>query len=382
MKRVALAVVGTDVFGGMSSEENGPWLARSLSLQGWSVDTFQLIPETESDLLGFFQNWAGRVDCLVLSCKGTIQASKKLFSVLADFLEVPFPVDGEMEDLVRSGAEILSGPVPEAVGLRLSGRGSRILVFPGEPVSFRSLSQAEFGLKATSDEYGVVKVIGLSPRQVRERLHLVPADNGKYPLSLFFSPNVVTLIPQVPEEGSTALLASLRSIFAGDCLPPGVESLAHAVLQSAQEVGMSLAAAESCTGGLIGAELTGPAGASASFLGSAVCYSNEAKRDILGVPQSVLDTRGAVSEECALAMARGARRCYRSDLAVSVTGIAGPDGGSPQKPVGTVWFGLASQSGDRAFMRCFRDMDRDGVRSWTVAVALEALWRTLLGGEP
>ena len=110
------------------------------------------------------------------------------------------------------------------------------------------------------------------------------------------------------------------------------------------EKGMTCATAESCTGGGVGYTITSVSGASAVFWGGVISYDNSVKRDVLGVPEEVLATKGAVSSECAAAMAEGARRLLKTDLAVSLTGIAGPGGGTAEKPVGLVWFGLASAS--------------------------------------
>ena len=101
--------------------------------------------------------------------------------------------------------------------------------------------------------------------------------------------------------------------------------------------GWTLGCAESCTGGLLASVLTDASGASAWFHGAVVAYANEVKRDVLGVSQAILEAHGAVSRETVLAMARGARGVLRADVAVAVSGVAGPSGGTPQKPVGTVW---------------------------------------------
>jgi nicotinamide-nucleotide amidase len=126
----------------------------------------------------------------------------------------------------------------------------------------------------------------------------------------------------------------------------------------------------------VGAALTDVPGISAFFRGSAVCYSNEAKIKILSVPSFIIENKGAVSQECAAAMAEGARRIYEVDLAVSVTGIAGPEGGTQEKPVGTVCFGIATPKETRTFQRQFSG-DRERVRKRSLAVALEYLWRVL-----
>ena len=135
---------------------------------------------------------------------------------------------------------------------------------------------------------------------------------------------------------------------------------------------MTCATAESCTGGGVGHAITAVPGASAVFKGGVICYDNAVKRDLLGVPEDVLETKGAVSPACAAAMAEGARRCLKADLAVSITGIAGPGGGSAEKPVGLVWFGLASKAGAVTEKKVFPG-GRAAVRAAAVEHALGRL---------
>lgn len=151
-----------------------------------------------------------------------------------------------------------------------------------------------------------------------------------------------------------------------------LDELASRVIEIFREKGLSLALAESCTGGMIAETITNVAGASDIFYGSAVTYVNSAKEHILGVAHETLEKHGAVSSECAEEMACGSRRVYGADVAMSVTGIAGPGGGSAAKPVGTVWFGLASKDGTETFRRRF-DGDRAAVRRQTVEEVLRRL---------
>ena len=151
-----------------------------------------------------------------------------------------------------------------------------------------------------------------------------------------------------------------------------LDELASRVIEIFREKGLSLALAESCTGGMIAETITNVAGASDIFYGSAVTYVNSAKERILGVTRETLEKHGAVSSECAEEMACGARRVYGADVAMSVTGIAGPGGGSEAKPVGTVWFGLATKDGAETFRRRF-DGDRAAVRRQTVEEVLRRL---------
>ena len=140
---------------------------------------------------------------------------------------------------------------------------------------------------------------------------------------------------------------------------------------------MTCATAESCTGGGVGYTITGVSGSSAVFWGGVISYDNSVKRDVLGVPEEVLATKGAVSSECAAAMAEGARRLLKTDLAVSLTGIAGPGGGTAEKPVGLVWFGLAS-GGSRSRATAITEKkvfpgDREAVRMAAIEHALNLL---------
>lgn len=141
-----------------------------------------------------------------------------------------------------------------------------------------------------------------------------------------------------------------------------------------------LGCAESCTGGLLASLLTDTAGASAWFSGAVVSYANVVKRDVLGVSQEILDTRGAVSREAVLAMALGARGVLRADITVAISGIAGPAGGTPQKPVGTVW--MAWQGPDGADVRLFQFAgDRLAVKRQAVQEAMSGVLAMAAAGQ-
>lgn len=146
-----------------------------------------------------------------------------------------------------------------------------------------------------------------------------------------------------------------------------MESIRKAV-DKLMAAGLTLATAESCTGGMVAAAVTDLPGVSACFKGGVVSYSNDVKNAVLGVPQEILATVGAVSEECAKAMADGVRRRLGADIGVSTTGIAGPTGGTPTKPVGLVWFGIATAGGVKA-ASCVFAGDRDAVRRQAVDFA-------------
>lgn len=154
---------------------------------------------------------------------------------------------------------------------------------------------------------------------------------------------------------------------------PALLDAAEALLGAARGRGLKIATAESCTGGLIAALLTEIAGSSDVFERGFVTYSNDAKRELLGVPEELLTTHGAVSAPVARAMAQGALRRARADIAVAVTGIAGPGGGTAEKPVGLVHIAVARGGDTRAEEHRFGDLGREQVRLKTVEAALRLL---------
>jgi nicotinamide-nucleotide amidase len=155
--------------------------------------------------------------------------------------------------------------------------------------------------------------------------------------------------------------------------PEEIETLARAVIAAAVDRGVMIATAESCTGGLAAAALTAVAGSSAVVDRGFVTYSNAAKHEMLGVPMDLIAAHGAVSEPVARAMCEGAAARSGARLAVSITGIAGPGGGSADKPVGLVHFGAADAAGTDHQQRLFGDVGREAVRLASVKVALEML---------
>ena len=151
-----------------------------------------------------------------------------------------------------------------------------------------------------------------------------------------------------------------------------MSELAERVVKLFTEKGMTFGFAESLTGGMISSEIVGVPGASAVFSGSVVCYTNEVKMNVLGVPSEVMDEHTEVSSECAEAMAEGLCKVIGCDCSVAVTGIAGPTGELPGKPVGTVYFGYHCNGNNGSFRQVFSG-DRMEIRKQTVSCALETL---------
>ncbi len=214
-----------------------------------------------------------------------------------------------------------------------------------------------FGRPDRPEEEAVARALELPP----DFTWGVTAARGY--IKVFFESRQAELLKQ--------MAALAKSAFAEEFIPQPAQDLLHERLI---EGGRTLALAESCTGGWIGKLLTDRPGSSRYLLGGVTSYANSAKQNILGVPDAVLRDHGAVSEACAVAMAEGTRRLLGADFGLSVTGIAGPDGGTPEKPVGTVFTAAAGPEGTRC-VRLDLPMDRDRVREYSTNLAIFHLLR-------
>ena len=184
--------------------------------------------------------------------------------------------------------------------------------------------------------------------------------------------------PALARERLQVVGDRLRAAIGAGCYGEGAVTLEETVGTLLRERGLTVATAESCTGGLVAHRLTNVPGSSAYVRGGVVAYANDAKQRLLGVASTTLASHGAVSEEAAAEMAAGARQSFGADIAVSTTGIAGPDGGTPEKPVGTVCLGLSSADETLAARYQFWGT-RDWVKLLASQVALEWIRRHVLG---
>ncbi len=286
------------------------------------------------------------------------------------------------------GAEVLD---KACAGFKLTTpAGQPVYFLPGVPAENRRLVE-RLVLPALVERFAPQQVVlsrkftvfGLGESEIGLGLQGLTAGYpevaiGFYPV--FPCEQVVLSARTGQPEETGALLESLVEEAAhrlgGRVVAYGQDTLAGAVAARLLAEGLSLALAESCTGGLIGHLVTGVPGSSGFFDRGLVTYSNRAKMELLGVEARTLEEHGAVSVQTAAEMASGARRGAGTDLGLAVTGIAGPDGGTPEKPVGTVCFGLAAQDGVKALSRRFMG-SRDQIKQISAHFALDFLRRYL-----
>jgi nicotinamide-nucleotide amidase len=227
-----------------------------------------------------------------------------------------------------------------------------------------------------------LRIYGMGESTLAEALRDLSWRGGSIDLGTRASLDGLTLILRARPEPEAhrqldALEAQIRAVLGEKVFGSGHDSLAEVVGRQLSRRGLTLVVAESCTGGLLGKLLTDVAGSSSYFLGGAITYSNELKTRLLGVPRETVEKYGAVSEETAAAMARGVRERLGGDAGLAVTGIAGPDGGTAEKPVGLVFIGLALEN-EVQVRRFLLFRSRDDVRVRAAHTALDVLRRALL----
>lgn len=406
MNSAVLVAVGDELLGGLRREENCAFLARHLHDAGWTVERLETIPDGDEAILDVLGRWVGKTDLLVLSGGLGPTHDDRTRSALARYLGCPLRSDSlydkvvgrcfgerrllfertrDTQSMIPEAARAVYNPEGSALGIAFSRDSTRVLALPGVPMEYAAMARQELpDLFAGSCRWASVIVLGLPETVVVERIPEVVGDGELHVSVLPAFPQVELVIRGDPVRVADAE-ALVRSRFS-DALPPGCRSLAEAVLWEARRQGRTVTAAESCTGGLLQGTLTEVPGSSEVFRGGVVTYSDEMKERLLGVPRGLLEEFGAVSQDCAEAMARGGLWFCGVDFSVAVTGVAGPGGGTPLKPVGGVWFGLASRrKNGRAESRAFHCLFRGGreeVRRSAVSCAMAELWRMVRDGRP
>ena len=288
---------------------------------------------------------------------------------------------------VPEGAVVLNNRWGTAPGLWFDGTPGLVIMLPGVPYEMRKLLEHEVVPRLAERAGGTIVVSkelrtsSIPESTLASRLDAL--ENELAPLSLAYLPGVHGVDLRLtawnlPAEEARALLEQgaqrLRAVIADVVYGEDGIDLAGVLVSTLREGGHTLSLGESCTGGLVGARITAVPGSSAVFQGGAVCYSNAAKTALLGVAPALIESVGAVSPEVALALARGAREKFGTTAAIGVTGIAGPDGGSEDKPVGTVCFAWLLGEKEQEARYVFPG-GRDEVRERAAQYALHKLLR-------
>ncbi len=405
----AVVTVGSELTTGLRVDTNTAEVASALTAAGLRVSETVSLPDDYDALVRELARLAASVDVVVVtgglgpthddvtrdaaaaalglktSRDAAIEQRLAAFAARHDDPDVASHIVRQAD--VIEGAVVLPATVGTAPGQVVpTPRGGRLVLLPGPPREMRPMLVAALEHLPASERAAtrLFKCVGIGESDVQMRVERAMESvgaTGAVGFTVLARPAEVHVVLTDEHAGASLLTTAADAVeqaLGAECFSRGDETLAEVVLQAARERGATVATAESCTGGMVAAALTDVPGSSDVFVGSVVAYSNDLKERLLGVPDETLEAFGAVSEETALAMATGALRSTGAQLAVSVTGIAGPGGAVPGKPVGTVWFALADTQGAVAQLRNVLG-DRAGIRERSTMYALDLLRRRLSG---
>jgi len=408
---IELVTIGTELLLGMTVDTNGAEISRALAAQGVRVTRRTSVADRGDEIRDVVRDALQRTGAVLTTGGLGPTADDITKKVVADLFSAPLEFDeaiwaGLLERFARlerkpaesnrsqaevpRGATVLKNRWGTAPGLWLEGGQGLVIMLPGVPLEMRRLLEHEVMPRLASRGTGsvirslLVRTSGIPESSLAERMGDVEQEIA--PLTLAYLPGLEgvdlrlsawDLAPKEAEQRLHAAAELLRSRGADNVYAEGESDLAALVLDAARSQHLRLAVAESCTGGLLGARLTEVPGSSDVFVGGVIAYDNALKVALLDVPETLLVEHGAVSEPVARAMAEGAARRFRVTAALSVTGIAGPGGGTPEKPVGTVWIGcFYNDSGET--QRSVFPGSRHEVRARAAQAALFLLYRRLL----
>lgn len=410
MKSAALILVGSELVDPRRPDANGPFARERLAELGIPVTLLVRVQDREEAIAQVLGAALEQCD-LVITSGGlgptgddlTRQGAARLLgrTVVEDAvwlarLESRLASRGRVLDeagrrqahVVQGGAA-LANSAGLACGCWIEEKGKVLALLPGVPSEFRAMLQEQVlprlpalfprqpatrlvrAVAAGLPEVDVEKTLKPWYRREGVDVSILPSRGVHRLTFTLWSPPVADLAATEEE-----IALSLRQGLGRHLVSADGTSLEQALGERLLSRGWSVAVAESCTGGLLGQKIVSVPGASRYYLGGITAYDNEAKMRLLGVPAEVLDRHGAVSRETALAMARGARARFNASCAMATTGIAGPTGGSEDKPAGTVWLASATPMGERA-AKIFFPLDRESVMEFAAHTALFLLWSDL-----
>ncbi|MBM3992009.1 MAG: CinA family nicotinamide mononucleotide deamidase-related protein [Planctomycetes bacterium] len=405
VRSAACIAVGDELLAGDYPDSNSGAIARGLAELGIVVERFVVLGDRKDELESAIYELCARYQLVV--CTGGIGptlddvtreaaaaaagvALERNEAVLAELRAsyarraCAMPESNERQAWFPRGAQVMPNAVGTAPGFRVWIDGGTLCVLPGPSHEMQDMLRRELlpWLRSTCGQGpGIVRhsfyLLGLPESAFSDRAGEWMARGATPLLGVTAHTGIlkVTLLGKGESvEGARAQIAAraaeLRARFAEEIYSEDDPRPGAAIVRQLSERGATLAVAESCTGGLVSELLTEVPGASGVFVAGWVSYSNASKVRALGVDPALLERHGAVSREVALALAQGAAERSGADFAVSITGVAGPSGGTPEKPVGLVWFGLWREGRLEAFERRFPPVDRASIRRYAAHTAL------------
>lgn len=403
---VELVTTGTELLNGRVVNRHAAWLGGQLEQIGWTLQRDTTVSDDTAAIRDALDSASRRCAVVVVSGglgptsddltrdvaaawlgKGVVMHEPSRQIVLDVYRSRNKPLNATVERhaLVVDGAEVLPNHHGLAPGEHLEKNGRHVFLLPGPPREFQGVIR-DFVLPwliqqeaASTARMMMFQAVGLGESDIAAKLETSGFDALRIEAAYCAEPGRVSIrlreCIDAPADLDTAAQA-IRHFLRGHIYAETDERIEDVVARLLIAGGKTLALAESCTGGLIGQRLTAIPGSSAFLRGGVIAYHNDIKADVLRVPRDILLQHGAVSKPVAVAMAEGVRVLVGSDLGLSVTGIAGPDGGSPEKPVGLVYIACADGT-STVVNRLHLGGGRDVIREASATMAMDLARRVL-----
>lgn len=415
MKKAYIISTGTELLLGTTVDSNSMFLAQKLgelgikvmgkSIVGDNRETMSLAFKTGLDTADLVIASGGlgptrddltkEVACELMGCE--LKLIEEEFQAIKAFFEQRqrrMADSNRKQAMFPPQATVLKNRLGTAPGMYLAKDGKVVILLPGPPREMQDmylnaaepLLLKEEGLTGPGSQSRIIRILGPGESQVEDLLSSILDKGQDYGIALLAQDGEVLVKITVDSSDQEKadlrldeLCGGIQNALGLNVICVGEATLTEVVAQQLLNLGLSLAVAESCSGGLLSKMVTDLPGSSQYFWGSVVSYSNEAKQCLLGVDPGTLEKYGAVSSQTAAEMATGLKQASGVDLAVSITGIAGPDGGSQERPVGLVYIGLAfKETVEVKEMRIVSD--RNGIRNLAAKSALDLIRRRLMSG--
>jgi nicotinamide-nucleotide amidase len=409
--RAEIIAIGSELLTPYRLDTNSLFLTDGLNQVGIRVVHKAIVGDSLDDMRASFQHAMERAD-LIVACGGLGPTDDdRTREAVADLLGRKLQLNEEVlrhiqelfrrfgrvmpeinmrQAMVPEGATVLQNPRGSAPGLWLEAAGHIIVLLPGVPSEMRAMFEQEVRPRLTRLGHNErlftrdLRITGLPESEVEQRVSPLYALYPDTETTILASPPGIQLHPRIwtndPAKANQVLdeMVKRMALALGENLySTEGETMEEVVARVLTENRATIAVAESCTGGMLAERLTNIPGSSSYFLGGVVCYSNELKSTLVGVPAELIEAKGAVSSEVALALADGIRKNTGATIGVGVTGIAGPGGGTPEKPVGLVHIGIADERGPRERRFQFPG-DRERIRMHATQTALDSVRRYFL----
>lgn len=370
---IELLIIGNEILSGRTIDRNASFLIHRLAEAGFSARHITVVGDDMTDLVRAFRIAAGRAD-IVLATGGlgptsddlTVEAASGAFGrnlvldegVLLAIEELFrrrkrfMSESNRRQAMLPEGATAIPNPLGTAPGIRMNSGDAVVYLMPGVPAEMQAifsesvLPEIARSFEPEQVETANVRVTGMSESELYDTIRLLPGAREAFA----FYPNPEGILVRIrtgkdAPMGASALRDEAARLLGGRVYSTNDESLEQVVGRLLKERRKKVGVAESCTGGLVAHRLTNIPGASDYFLCGVIAYSNESKHEVLGVDPALIARYGAVSAEVAAAMAEGVRRISGADIGISTTGIAGPGGGSVEKPIGLMFAGYSAEEG-------------------------------------